>query len=117
MKMVVDMEKSDFEKAIAIYDVRISVKAFLDKEYSCETTIEEFLKMNGENSVIEIMDTVEYDVEKSFARLLDMYCIPYSRFILINEENAEDDKRSILDARDIFDGLDIYSVFQGEWVH
>lgn len=116
MKIVVDMDKENFKKALEFEEIRKSVEFFISQEYSQEKTLEDFMNMFECHSVVEIMDTTEFDVDRSFARLLDKRGIFYSKFVLIDEDNIEDDRQSILDAKEVFDGLDIYSEFQKTWV-
>lgn len=117
MKLVVDMEREDFINSLKYEDVKQVVEFYLEQEYSKTLSLNEFLHYSKiqSSSTIEIMDTMEFDVDTDFARLLDKYNIPYSRFVLIDEDNEIDDINSINEAKDIFN-LDIYSEYQGAWV-
>ena len=116
MKLVVDMFRDDFVKALNNEAVKESVKFYLQQEYSYDTTIDDFLKEIRNKEVVEIMDTIEFDVDENFSRLLDRYNIPYSMFVLVDEDNEEDDVNSVLDAKEIFNDLDVYSEYQSNWV-
>ena len=116
MRIVVDLEKEDFINALEYEDIKEVIEFYLYQEYQDSVSINDFLELNKNNLVVEISDTFEFDVDESFARLLDKYNIPYSRFILIDEDNEIDDINSINDAKDIFSDLDVYSLYQSSWV-
>lgn len=118
MRVVVDMEREDFINSLKYEDVKQVVEFYLEQEYNETLNLNEFLHYSKipSSSTIEIMDTMEFDVDTDFARLLDKYNIPYSRFILIDEDTEVDDFNSIEEARYLFPTLDIYSRYQSCWV-
>ena len=116
MRIAIDMERENFIGALANEDVRECVEFYLEQEFSQTVSLDDFLRLTKINNIIEIMDTTEFDVEESLGKLLDKYNIPYSKFVLIQEDSEIDDRDSIIEAKEIFDNLDIYSEYQGTWV-
>lgn len=115
MKLVVDIIKENFLEALKYDDVRELISFYIYQEYASNTTVADFIDIHANQSTIEIMDTIEFDVE-TLAKTLDMHNIHYSMFVIVDEDNENDDYNSIRDAKEIFSDLDIYSEYQSCWV-